>query len=190
MRDAMRQLTTVTGAIRVLSLAVACCMVWQTSLSAIAAPPEKVIRPKAGAGPLDNPLKGWCPFTDAGTITLPYSMVFFPVSWSELEPQEGKYAFAEWERKMWDVDPARGRHIVFRIYADMPNRPSGFPAWLRDQGVKLTPYTDYGGGQSPDYNDPRVVQALERLIAALGQRYDAHPRLAFLQLGLLGFWGE
>jgi hypothetical protein len=28
------------------------------------------------------------------------------------------------------------------------------------------------------------------LIAALGQRYDEQPRVAFIQLGLLGFWGE
>lgn len=156
----------------------------------LAAPPESVVRPKVVAGPLDNPLKGWCPFTDAGEITLPYSMVFFPVAWNELEPAEGKYAFQEWENRTWQIERAKGKHVVFRIYADMPNRPSGFPQWLRDRGVRLTRYTDYGGGESPDYNDPRVVKALERLIAALGKRYDAHPRVAYLQLGLLGFWGE
>ena len=56
--------------------------------------------------------------------------------------------------------------------------------------MRLTPYTDYGGGKSPDYNDPRVVVALEKLIAALGKRYDEHPRVPYIQLGLLGFWGE
>jgi hypothetical protein len=173
-----------------MTIAIACLAVGLPSSAAKAAPPEKIVRPKPADGPLDNPLKGWCPFTDAGRITLPYSMVFFPIGWSELEPQEGQYAFEEWERRAWDIEPARGKHVVFRIYADMPNRPSGFPQWLRDQGVRLTAYTDYGGGQSPDYNDPRVVKALERLIAALGKRYDDHPRVAYLQLGLLGFWGE
>lgn len=48
----------------------------------LAGPPESVVRPQIVAGPLDNPSKGWCPFTDAGEITLPYSMVFFPVAWS------------------------------------------------------------------------------------------------------------
>jgi len=28
------------------------------------------------------------------------------------------------------------------------------------------------------------------LVRALGARYDRHPRVAFLQLGTLGFWGE
>jgi hypothetical protein len=189
-RTALKQFAIIARIGRTLCLAITGIVACSISPPATAAPPEKVVRPKSAAGPLNNPLKGWCPFTDAGRITLPYSMVFFPVAWNELEPQDGKYAFEEWERRMWDIDPARGKHVVFRIYADMPNRPSGFPNWLRDQGVKLAPYTDYGGGQSPDYNDPRVVKALERFIAALGKRYDEHPRLAFLQLGLLGFWGE
>ena len=38
---------------------------------------ETVVQPcKPRPGPLDNPMKGWCPFTDAGRITQPYSMVF------------------------------------------------------------------------------------------------------------------
>ena len=42
---------------------------------------DLVIRPRAMAGPLDNPLKGWCPYTDAGKIHQPYSMVFQYISW-------------------------------------------------------------------------------------------------------------
>jgi hypothetical protein len=158
----------------------------------LAAPREKetVVRPAAGPGPLDNPLKGWCPYTDAGMIHLPYSMVFFPVSWQELEPRPGQYDFEGWEKRAWDVDAARGKHVMIRIYLDMPARPIGVPQWLRDQGLKMTPYTDYGGGQSPDYDDDRLVKGLESLIAALGRRYDEQPRVAFVQLGLLGFWGE
>ena len=34
------------------------------------------------------------------------------------------------------------------------------------------------------------MTALEGLISAMGKRYDRHPRVAFIQLGLLGFWGE
>jgi hypothetical protein len=160
------------------------------SATLFAAPPETVVRPKIGAGPLDNPLKGWCPFADAGEIWMPYTMVFFNVAWSELEPQEGQFAFDEWEKRVWDTARAKDKHVVFRVYADTPRHRSGFPKWLRDKGVKLTRYTDYGGGESPDYDDPRVVSAMERLITALGKRYDGHPRVAFVQLGLLGFWGE
>lgn len=150
---------------------------------------EILVRPRSKAGPLDNPLKGWCPYTDAGRIHQPYSMVFQYVSWRELEPFENDYRFDAWERT-WNVEAAAGKHIIFRVYVDYPSKKSGLPDWLREAGVKETAYTEYGGGQSPDYNDPRLLTAMERLIAALGKRYNQHPRIAFIQLGLLGFWGE
>lgn len=150
---------------------------------------EVVIRPQPQAGPLDNPLKGWCPYVDAGEIHQPYSMVFQYISWRELEPVENEFHFEDWE-KSWNVPEADGKHIIFRVYVDYPSKPSGLPDWLRQAGVKETKYTAYGGGQSPDYEDPRVIAGMERLIVALGQRYNTHPRIAFVQLGLLGFWGE
>ncbi|MGV3616473.1 MAG: DUF4832 domain-containing protein [Fimbriimonas sp.] len=154
------------------------------------APQVAVARPFPAPGPLDNPLKGWCTYPDAGTIDQPYSMVFLYVPWRELEPTRGRYAFEAWERKAWNVKAARGKHIVFRVYVDYPTKPSGLPDWLRKEGVKVRPYKDYGGGEAPDYDDPRMVAAMQRLIAALGRRYNANPRVAFVQFGLLGFWGE
>jgi len=144
----------------------------------------------AGPGPLDNPLKGWCPYVDAGPIHQPYSMVFLYVPWSRLEPEEGVYRFEQWEREAWGVPEARGRHVVFRVWVDYPGQPSGMPRWLVKEGVKMRRYTAYGGGWSPDYDDPAFVQAAIRLIEALGKRYNRHPRVAFVQMGLLGHWGE
>jgi hypothetical protein len=151
---------------------------------------ERILRPSAAPGPLDNPLKGWCTYTHAGEIRQPYSMVFRYVAWRDLEPGEGDYRFAEWEARSWNEAAARDKHVVLRVYADYPSRPSGVPAWLLAKGVKTTRYTDHGGGLSPDYNHPETVAGLERLIAAMGRRYAQNPRVAFLQLGLLGFWGE
>jgi hypothetical protein len=148
-----------------------------------------IVRPKPAPGPLNNPMKGWCTYTNAGEIHLPYSMVFRYVSWKTLEPHEGDYRFAEWE-KSWDEPPARGKHTVFRVYVDYPSLPSGIPAWLLQKGVKTTKYADYGGGLSPNYNHPAMVTGMERLIRAMGKRYNRDPRVAFIQIGLLGFWGE
>jgi hypothetical protein len=150
---------------------------------------EVVVRPEPSAGPLDNPLKGWCPYTNAGVIHQPYSMVFQYVSWRELEPIEGDYRFDDWE-KGWDSELGKDKHVIFRVFIDYPSKPSGLPDWLRKAGVKETDYKDYGGGKSPDYNDSRMVSGMERLIAALGKRYNNHPRVAFIQIGMLGFWGE
>ncbi len=148
-----------------------------------------VVRPQPGPGPLANPLKGWCPYVNAGPIRLPYSMVYHYVSWRELEPTAGQYQFEEWERRAWNVPVGQGKHVVFRVYIDYPGRPSGLPDWLKDQ-VKQTAYKHERGGLSPDYGNPALVAGMERLIAALGKRYDTDPRVAFVELGLLGHWGE
>ena len=150
---------------------------------------QVVVRPEPAPGAIDNPLKGWCPYPNAVKISQPYSMVFQYISWRELEPQPGRYQFDAWE-KSWNEGAAQGKHVIFRVYVDYPKKPSGLPDWLREAGVNETAYTDHGGGKSPDYNDPRVIAAMERLIAALGERYNHNPRVAFVQLGLLGFWGE
>jgi hypothetical protein len=150
---------------------------------------DVIVKPLPAPGPLDNPLKGWCPYTDAGEINQPYSMVFQYVPWSKLEPREGDFQFEAWE-KSWNVDAARDKHIIFRVFVDYPSLPSGLPAWLRTAGVNEVAYQEHGGGVSPDYNDPKLVAAMERFIDALGKRYNKHPRIAFIQLGLLGFWGE
>lgn len=165
-----------------------CVVLLMVPLAGVSAE-DMMIRPLPAPGPVDNPLKGWCPYTDAGTIYQPYSMVFQYVPWNQLEPVENQFHFEEWE-KSWDVGLAQNKHIIFRVYIDYPEKPSGLPEWLREAGVKETAYKDYGGGKSPDYDDPRMVAAMERLIAAIGKRYNHHPRIAFIQLGLLGFWGE
>ena len=135
-------------------------------------------------------MKGWGTYTDAGAIHQPYSLVYQYVSWKELEPREGDYQFKSWESRVWNSPQARGKQVIFRVYLDYPSKPSGVPDWLLAKGLKTRPYTDYGGGRSPDYDDPQLVAGLERLIAALGKRYDRDPRVAFIALGTLGYWGE
>ena len=149
-----------------------------------------ILHPKPASGPLDNPLKGWCSYAYPGQIKQPYSMVFFYASWKELEPVEGHYAFEKWEKKAWDIKEADGKHLVFRVYLEYPSLESGVPDWLKAKGVTMTPYDDHGGGSSPDYNNEDLVSGLEKLIAAMGDRYNQHPRIAFIEAGLLGHWGE
>ena len=72
----------------------------------------------------------------------------------------------------------------------LPQQTIGLPDWLRNKGVQERVYRDHGGGKSPDYNHPQMVLAMERLITAMGRRYNAHPRVAFIQQGLLGFGGS
>jgi len=60
--------------------------------------------------------------------------------------------------------------------------------------LKARPYSFFGNtpgaSLSPDYNDPKLLNALDNFIKALGKRYDGDPRIAFITVGLIGFWGE
>ncbi|MCS6831099.1 MAG: DUF4832 domain-containing protein [Armatimonadota bacterium] len=154
---------------------------------------SRTIRLAGADGALDNPLKGWAAYSEEwNRYALPARMAYFYVSWRELEPERGRYRFAEWEASRWENTSARGKHIVFRLYLDYPNLPTGVPQWVVDSGVAMRPYNipDIGRGMAPDYDDPRLLNPLLEFIAALGERYNRNARVAFIALGTLGFWGE
>ena len=143
------------------------------------------------AGPTNNPLKGFMPYVGSYS-NMPYSMEwsYLPLralmngptsfDWSNLDSLLGKVA-------------SRGHQTVFRIYLDYPAQPTGIPQFLLDAGLTTRSYSDYGNdglSVSPDYENPLLRQALTNFIVALGARYDGDPRIGFITVGLLGFWGE
>ncbi|NQV14816.1 DUF4832 domain-containing protein [bacterium] len=142
----------------------------------------------AAKAPADNPMKGFMPYV--GTYDFPHSLEYFYVGMAEIVTGPDAY---DWETKLDSTLTAvydRGHQSVFRVYLDYPRRPLQVPQYILDQGVTVTPYENHGGGNSPDYNNPILADALEDLILAMGQRYDGDPRIGFIQVGLLGHWGE
>lgn len=103
-----------------------------------------------------------------------------------------------------------------RIHIDYPTplneegeplleRRYGLPGFLREDlggPVSATQYFIPAGqwdgvvggyavsGYVPDYNSPELIEECERLISALGAAYDGDPRLAVIQVGFAGHWGE
>jgi hypothetical protein len=84
---------------------------------------------------------------------------------------------------------SRGHHVILRFYIDYPNLPYGLPDYLKDQ-VPCEYHDHYGSGCSPDYDHPELLKAMLGLIEAFAARYDGDTRLGFIQVGLVGFWGE
>ncbi|WP_084964992.1 DUF4832 domain-containing protein [Thermoactinospora rubra] len=145
----------------------------------------------AAAAPDANPLKGFIPYAGAYS-TFPHSMEWFYLPLNAVMTGPHRFDWRALEEQL-DAIAARGHQAAFRFYLDYPGKPSGIPRFLLDQGLLTRPYDDFGNnGQSvsPDYDDPNLAAALDRFIAALGRRYDGDPRVGFVQLGLLGFWGE
>ena len=151
--------------------------------------------------PPDNPLKGFLPFYDAyGSVntpianSFPHSMEWFYVPLKNLMNGPDSFTFETGLEPQLISIASRGHQAVFRVYLDYPDRPSGIPYFLMESGLKVRQYTFFGNhiGQSlsPDYDDPNLVTALEHFIAAFGKRYDGDPRIGFITVGLIGFWGE
>jgi hypothetical protein len=144
-----------------------------------------------GPGPTDNPLKGFASYSGKSDRHYgPVSMAFHYVPWRELEPNEDDYRFDAMEAKYWQTDLAIDKPIIFRVFLDYPGRPTGLPNWLIQKGVSMRSYRRNPVGQSPDYDNPDLREHMMKLIAALGHRYDGNPRVAFIQVGFLGHWGE
>ena len=85
-----------------------------------------------------------------------------------------------------------GKHIIFRVFTLTTRRSRrGYRGGCEKPVSRRRPTRNMAGELSPDYNDPTMVAAMERLIAALlasaTTRIRASPSFRW---GLLGFWGE
>jgi len=94
---------------------------------------------------------------------------------------------------------SRGKRSIMRFYMDYP-QPEGSYVSHTPPFLKNAPYnlqmTEWNStalnvvGLSPDYSDEHLKTALSKFVTALGDRYDGDLRVGFVQVGLLGFWGE
>jgi hypothetical protein len=143
--------------------------------------------------PIDNPLKGFVPYdTDSGQGNFPHSLEWFYLPLADLMPAAKTFDWQPLEKHLTAI-AGRGHHAVMRIYLDYPGKTPGTPRFLLEAGVTARPYDgrkNSGKSVSPNYEDPRLRAALTDFIAAFGARYDGDPRLGFITIGLLGYWGE
>jgi len=139
---------------------------------------------------LHNPLKGFMSSYLWGEPVsgFPDQMEFLYLPMNTLWDESGDLLDTGLEPYLAAAE-TRGHHAVLRVFMDYPTRASGVPDYLSST-VSCNPYTEHGGGCSPDYDHPDLVAAMVGLIEALGERYDGDPRLGYVQVGLLGFWGE
>jgi hypothetical protein len=142
------------------------------------------------APPTNNPLKGFMPYR-GNYPTFPHSMEWTYLPLRSLMTGPTNFDWTSLDHLINEI-AGRGHQAVFRIYLDYPKLATGIPQYLLDAGLATHAYTDYDNALSvcPDYQNPLLLQALTNFVSALGARYDGDPRIGFITLGLLGFWGE
>lgn len=150
--------------------------------------------PTPSSAVLSNPYHGFA--RTAGDVpvrsVLPQTLAYNNLTWAVLEPLKGAFDWAAFEAG-WAQETALGRRIGFRLNMTFPSGVPhhDVPTWLITAGVPMQPYTAGGTfGSVPDWNNPTLLAEHDRVIAALGARYNRDPRIAWVDVGSYGLWGE
>lgn len=134
-----------------------------------------VVAPQPYMHALRNPLKGITARTLGehkwATLTHHY------IAWDEIESSEadGVEKIRALCDAKWAGFAERNVKVIPRVYLDYPGQEKKrWPADLK---------TD-------DYESPEFARRLAKLIEKLGAAWDEDPRVAFVELGIFGKWGE
>lgn len=154
----------------------------------------QTVNPPALNGPLANPGNGVARFHDQDLSIADYpatGLEYRRYYWREVEPREGQYNFALVDEGFAAAaahQPAMNVGLRFMIL-DGPESGSEIPQWLIDKGIKGTWTLDHKTF-APDLDDPTYMAYARRLLQAFGARYNNNPELAFIDIGMVGAWGE
>jgi hypothetical protein len=143
---------------------------------------------------LGNPLKGLAknPLSDGNIITgVKFSLEAFYIRFDSVVRAEGgmNYNWTTFEKQLND-SYSRNVHVIPRFYITYPGEVIALPPFLLDN-VTMKTYSDQGIIQyTPYFGDPLLLKEIQNFIVEFGKKYDGDVRIAFIQAGILGFWGE
>ena len=120
--------------------------------------------------------------------------------WSEIEPEEGQYR--------WDIIDdyisayhALGKEFAFGVMNANSSADKMYvtPEWVFEAGAEgraISLYHDWTGERVyfdqmiPNWSDPIFIEKMKNFVKALGERYDGHPDVPYIDIRSFGNWGE
>ncbi|GEM_PF-844479 len=127
-----------------------------------------------------NPLKGFRPGTQGnGSFDERYASITRDyIKWNEIEDDESDtiQKIKDFCDLSWEGVEEHGIKVIPRVYLD----------WDEDPGNEYWPADMITG----DYSSQQFKDRLVRLISRLGECWDDDPRVAWVQMGIIGQWGE
>jgi hypothetical protein len=188
------------------------CLVVAMVLAVVSFAGEKtaVVHPQDTGAALANPGMGWVlhhydniAFNYGGKLEPSDTVDDFPgvtvvylrIAWSYLEPEEGRFNWSvlDTPAQRW-LD--KGKQIALRITCSESFMKYATPQWVQKAGAKGDNFRSGKGIDpngpywDPDFDDPVFLEKLDHFLAALAQRYDGNPEVAFIDVGSFGVWGE
>lgn len=156
-----------------------------------------------------NPGMGWTIYDDASgpvanakefwqlqdTIARKYATtLYIRWRWTDMEPEEGKYAWEYDDNFKALVQGAldRGLRLAFRVYvASQDNQYESTPKFVFDAGAKYYMEKGVPGDvRSPYPDDPIFQQKFENFIQAFAKKFDDAQLVNYIDGYNLGWWGE
>lgn len=142
-----------------------------------------------GADPVTNPLKGFAIWfypgdradktaTQGGGINNAIEWRYFGLG--ELMTGMNAYNWEPLEAALDEV-ASHGKQLALRVASCQSFSSKDYPDFLSGQ---------IRNGCILNYDSPTVMQAFENFIQAFGAKYDGDPRIAYITMGLVGYWGE
>ncbi len=123
---------------------------------------------------LRNPLMG---FTTRGIYDHPWaSTAQTYIKWNEIENNEsdGIDKIKKFCDSLWAGFEEKNIKVIPRVYLHWSGDKKFWPADMR----------------SDDYSSEQFKKRVVRLVKRLGECWDNDPRVAFIEIGIIGLWGE
>ena len=156
-----------------------------------------------------NPVMGWGLYDDANDevqqadaywkaqdkAARNYASFFYVRwRWSDMEPEEGKYAWVYNEnyKKLIKGAIDRGLKLCFRIYDNgQDNIRPGTPGFVQKAGAKgYLVHSGPAAHWTPYPDDPVFQEKWSNFVKAFAREYDDPDRVDFIDGFALGWWGE
>lgn len=193
-----------------LSLVMFLCSAWLSVSHASAAGVHRTrtvsnlhtVTPALSNGVLINPGQGWVLYGNPQTqtaSTLAYASVgYMRYNWSDIEPEEGKYNWPLIDNDL-NAWAALGKKFAFGVMnanSSTPTNPYVTPKWVFQDGavaVKSWTYDNILGRNGvqyiPVWDNAIFLHKVRDFVAALAQRYDGNPNIAYIDIRSYGNWG-
>jgi len=137
------------------------------------------VNPVEFTGALTNPLMGFRPDINSAASRYPYpTVVRHYIRWNQIENNQSDTVqkIRDFCNAQWANLPAINQKVIPRVYIDW-NSAVGNEYWPADL-------------QTGDWSSQAFKDRVVRLIGRLGEVWDNDPRVAWVQMGIIGYWGE
>lgn len=129
------------------------------------------VNPEVYTKALKNPLKGFRHKSNA------YATLFKDyIYWNQIEnsASDGVEKILAYSNQAWSGIEEKNLKVIPRVYLSWPGRGSGWPADM----------------ETGDYSSAQFKERVLSLIEKMGTAWNEDPRVAFIEMGLIGSWGE